>query len=79
MDYIREISEMYHGNISLQPPCQTEITSDVPAEITSMTASFMRLMSMNRGLCADTPMEAVKHNGRNEPQNKRCFAENQLY
>ena len=34
---------------------------------------------LDRRLCADTPMEALKHNGRNEPQNKRCFAENQLY
>lgn len=43
-----------------------------------VAASFMRLMSMNRESCADIPMEAVKHNGRNEPPNKRCFAENQL-
>lgn len=44
MDYIREISEMYHGNISLQPPCQTEIASDVPAEITS-------ILHVSDGIC----------------------------
>ena len=44
MDYIREISEMYHGNISLQPPCQTEIALDVPAEMTS-------ILHVSDGIC----------------------------
>ena len=44
MDYIRKISEMYHENISLYPPCQTKSVLDVPAEITS-------ILHISDGIC----------------------------
>lgn len=36
MDYISKISEMYHGNILLQPPYQGEDFKDIPEEIASI-------------------------------------------
>lgn len=36
MDYIKQIFEIYHGNILLQPPCQSEISSEIPQELRSI-------------------------------------------
>lgn len=35
-DYIKKIVEMYNGNIILQPPCQREMSEDIPQEIRSI-------------------------------------------
>ena len=44
MDYISKISEMYHGNILLQPPYQGEDFIDIPEEITS-------ILCVSDGIC----------------------------
>lgn len=36
MDYIKQIFEIYDGNILLQPPCQSKISTEVPQEMRSI-------------------------------------------